>query len=250
MLYARGPNYNTTCALHKINFDGSGHMQLTAVNLPNNTFFIGSPDTSKILYCDGSASSWDIWIMNPDGTDPTQLTYDTANDYLGNICDNVWSLGGKSFYFTSERSGNGDIYKMNIDGTNLLQMTKDDAPDFLPIPSPDGLNLAYLSQQADVNNIWLINLAAPFISQVKDVPNDQGGHVTVQWRTSNLDSDADDVSFYSIWRALPAGADPAVAGQKITKEYFFEVLRPDIDYRFYFIFKFWTECGRFDENCW
>lgn len=207
-LYGRGPNYNTVCGIHKINFDGTGHVQLTAQNLPNNSLFIGSPDTNKILYCNGTSSIWDIWIMDSDGSDQTQITFDPAHDYLCNTRDNVWTKNCKSFYFVSDRSGNGDIYKMTIDGRNLFQITNHDSMDYLPIPSPDGTKLAFLSKRDSISNIWICDLSAPHISSINDVPYDQGGFVTIKWQASGLDSDEGSIPFYSIWRALPEGVMP------------------------------------------
>jgi dipeptidyl aminopeptidase/acylaminoacyl peptidase len=205
IIYGRGPNYNTTCGIHKVNFDGAEHIQLTPEDLPNNNIFIGSPDTSKILYCNGSASSWDIWIMDPDGNNKMQLTQDLAHDYISNTRDNIWSLDSKAFYFVSERTGNGDIYKLNINGSGLTQMTMHDSLDYVPIPSPDGSKLAFISKRDGIKNIWVLDRIIPYISMIQDVPNDQGGKVTIKWRSPYLDTDLGAVSFYSIWRALPRG---------------------------------------------
>lgn len=156
IIYSRGPNYYTTCGIHRVNFDGSGHIQLTPETLPNNALFIASPDTSKIVYCDGSADSWDLWIMDTDGNNKTQLTTDPTHDYLSNNRDNIWSADSHSFYFVSERSGNGDIYKLNIDGSGLIPVTDHDSLDYIPVPSPDGKKLAFISKRDGVNNIWII----------------------------------------------------------------------------------------------
>lgn len=44
---------------------------------------------------------------------------------------------------------------------------------------------------------------SPYIVSVQDVPFDQGGFVTVKWDASVLDTNVNDLSSYSIWRALP-----------------------------------------------
>jgi hypothetical protein len=46
-----------------------------------------------------------------------------------------------------------------------------------------------------------------------DVPNDQGGKITLEWNSSILDDDLSVFSKYSIWRALPdsLGASPGAA---------------------------------------
>jgi photosystem II stability/assembly factor-like uncharacterized protein len=172
VLYSRGTDYNTPCGIYKVNFDGSGYVPLTPEYLPNNATFIASPDTSKILYCNGSGNDWNICIMNADGSNKTQLTSDPARDYLSNTRDNIWSTDGQSFYFVSNRSGNGDIYRLNIDGSGLTKITSDDSLDFVPIPSPDGSKLAFISRRNGVQNIWLIQLGLvayyPFTGNAND----------------------------------------------------------------------------------
>ena len=44
----------------------------------------------------------------------------------------------------------------------------------------------------------------PQLLSIRDVPNDQGGRVTVKWAASVLDTNVATLPFYSIWRALPA----------------------------------------------
>jgi hypothetical protein len=48
---------------------------------------------------------------------------------------------------------------------------------------------------------------------VMDVPNDQGGRVTVRWAASAGDRDVNHLRGYSIWRALPPGAPKAAGGR-------------------------------------
>jgi hypothetical protein len=48
----------------------------------------------------------------------------------------------------------------------------------------------------------------PTILSAKDVPNDQGGRVTIRWRASALDDQIYNLPSYSIWRAIPEGLEP------------------------------------------
>jgi len=56
--------------------------------------------------------------------------------------------------------------------------------------------------------------ARPFITRIADVPNDQGGEVSLQWTASYLDANPSrTVVQYSIWRRVPGGTAslPSVA---------------------------------------
>lgn len=50
-------------------------------------------------------------------------------------------------------------------------------------------------------------LFSPEIVSIKDIPNDQGGYVTLKWNASSLDTNVNGLPYYSIWRALPEGME-------------------------------------------
>jgi hypothetical protein len=63
-------------------------------------------------------------------------------------------------------------------------------------------------------------VARPIITKIADVPNDQGGEVSLQWSASYLDSDPSrTVAQYSVWRRVPGGtAAEARAKETLAKE--------------------------------
>jgi len=157
ILYTQGSNYFTPCKLYSVDFNGANLATLTPVDLVNNAQFSASPDSSKILYCNGTSANWDIWIMDSDGSNKNQLTFHPKFDYLSWPLQNVWSSDYQSFFLVSRRSSKGDIYKMNIDGTGLTQITFSDSLDVMPNVSPDGKKLAFLSNRDGNTNIWVID---------------------------------------------------------------------------------------------
>lgn len=87
----------------------------------------------------------------------------------------------------------------NIGHNNSFTLLFDDILDF---PS------VYWSVQAIDNNFTGSVFSEegslnPVISAISDVPNDQGGRVTVQWQASSLDHDLNTLTSYSVWRSLP-----------------------------------------------
>jgi len=63
--------------------------------------------------------------------------------------------------------------------------------------------------------------AAPSIAFVRDIPNDQGGSVALAWNHSNCDIVRGAVTYYSVWRALPAGIVSSIAetyGSSVTSD--------------------------------
>ena len=73
-----------------------------------------SPDGRKIAYCHLQGSTFDVWVMNEDGSHQTRLTDDPGHDYPGQ-----WSADGGQLTYSSM----GEIWVMNADGTNKRQVT-------------------------------------------------------------------------------------------------------------------------------
>jgi hypothetical protein len=69
----------------------------------------------------------------------------------------------------------------------------------------------------------------PKITRIKDVPNDHGKRVIIEWTASTLDTNINTLPFYSIWRVLPRGTQ--VQGASISPQYITENFK-HVVYRF------------------
>jgi len=78
-----------------------------------------SPDGQKLLF-EGQqrGGGSDLFLMNPNGSDLRQLTFDPADDLQP-----TWSPDGKQIAFVSLRDGNKEIYTIHVDGTHLSRLT-------------------------------------------------------------------------------------------------------------------------------
>jgi len=93
------------------------------------TFPHWSPDGQKIVYTSGidgemwdnilGNASYEIYVMNADGSNRIQLTDNPGYDNM----DPRWSPGGTQIIFWSSRDGNKEIYVMNADGSNQTRLT-------------------------------------------------------------------------------------------------------------------------------
>jgi len=91
-----------------------------------------SPDSKKIAYVSGKADEkGDIWVMNPDGSEKTQLTFDDMNyDYYP-----AWSPDGQYIVYAKtshKQTGNWEIYAMSSDGQKHVRITHHPARDEFP----------------------------------------------------------------------------------------------------------------------
>jgi Tol biopolymer transport system component len=113
-----------------------------------------SPDGSRIVF----TQHHQIWVMNADGSDQTQLTDDA--DRVSQTPS--WSPGGTrivfsrcSFPFDAQRCS---IDVMNADGTGLTKLLGGDWVSLSPEFSPDGGTIAFSSNRGGyVSNVWVMN---------------------------------------------------------------------------------------------
>ncbi len=112
-----------------MNADGSGDTRLTHTRPGlNSSFPAWSPDGERIAFTSNGEFNgrfyFDIYVMNADGSDQTNLTNSQADDMLP-----VWSPDGTRIAFASDRDRNFDIYVMNADGSGLTRLTNHPAYD-------------------------------------------------------------------------------------------------------------------------
>jgi len=111
-----------------------------------------SPDGSRLAFYSERDGNAEIYVMNADGSDPTRLTDDPANESYP-----AFSPDGQRVSFDSDRDGNFEIYTMNPDGSDVRRLTYNDAVDASAAWSPDGSRIAWMSDRSGRFEVWLMN---------------------------------------------------------------------------------------------
>ncbi|HEX8127745.1 MAG TPA: Calx-beta domain-containing protein [Pyrinomonadaceae bacterium] len=111
----------------------------------------------KIAYVSGDANSiqnHDIWVMNPDGSNPTNLTPNTAQSAE---VSPAWSPDGAKLVFSRSNSvtGESELFVMNADGSSQTKLPVVGAVS--PVWSPDGTKFVYSSRRNNVSDIYIAN---------------------------------------------------------------------------------------------
>ena len=106
----------------------------------------------KIAFNTNRDGNLEVYVMNPDGTNPMRLTNNPAVDFWP-----VWSADGMKIAFTSARDGNGEIYVMNADGTDPTRLTNNPASDYGPTWSPDGSKIAFITYRDGHPQVYVMN---------------------------------------------------------------------------------------------
>ncbi|MDD8021437.1 MAG: hypothetical protein PHU81_09755 [Acidobacteriota bacterium] len=124
--------------IYKINADGSNLIQMTTTGAGGPVW---SPDGGKISYM----TTTGIWVMNSDGTNARQITYQRWDG------QSSWSPDGLRIAYASEQNGKMNVWVINADGSNPIRITQKGGA--LTAWSPDGKWIAFYREE----QIWLVS---------------------------------------------------------------------------------------------
>ncbi len=155
--------------LYIVNADGSGRVQL-----PQGIRPAWSPKGGLIVFDSCRGTSCGIFVVQPDGGGFRQVT----NDAGGKAS---WAPGGNKIVYSADMDGDPEIWIVNLDGSGRKQLTNNNGNDTLPVFSPDGLYIYFLSDQN--GTAWAIRAMRPDGSDVKTIR--QVG-VAPRWQFSRL----------------------------------------------------------------
>ena len=119
-----------------------------------------SPDGSKIVFESDRSGDINLWIMDADGNNLKQLTFNK----IGGAYDPAFSPDGQQIAFVAATKGEIraeiEIWVMNINGTDLRQLTKNQLKDYQgnnysPAWSPDGKEIAFISNRSGKAAVWI-----------------------------------------------------------------------------------------------
>ncbi len=101
-----------------------------------------SPDGSEIVFTVKSGEQTNLWKINSDGTEITQLTSDDVSGVGG------WSLDGSKIAFIRD----GDLALMNKDGTKAKILMATEADEYWPFFNPEGNKLYFTRNTTEGKN--------------------------------------------------------------------------------------------------
>ncbi len=143
-----------TWSIHTADIDGTNIRRLTNVKNVWDSAPAWSTDGKTIIFAreyEDVNEGWreEIWLMNADGTEQRQIR----------------SLQGRAAEFMQDgrilfqsKASPSQISIANIDGSNVIQLTDDESNNMSPKISPDGLQIAYLSNRDGNQEVYVMNI--------------------------------------------------------------------------------------------
>lgn len=111
----------------------------------------------------------DLWIANPDGTQPRRLTVDEGIE-----SDPYFSPDGSLIAFSAQYDGNTDVYTIPVEGGIPKRLTWHPGADLVRGFTPDGMNVLFASQRtvfsARYYQLFTVRLAGGYPEKL-DIPN-------------------------------------------------------------------------------
>lgn len=180
----RGGGGDQVCVMDA---DGSSQTCLTDPSpRANNRSPVWSPDGKRIAFASSRDGSWEIYVMDVDGSNQANLTNSPAYD-----SSPAWSPDGSRIAFTSApdtapaapTEGYGypvfhtELYVMNADGSDRTKLTDvlsiEGRPNMTPVVryplwSPDGKRILFPSNRSGTENLYLIDADGSNLVQITD----------------------------------------------------------------------------------
>lgn len=159
--------------IYETNLDGSKMKKLTE-GIAYHAECSYSPDGTEILYASNADGSMNLYIMDADGNNVRQLTFD-------NHCYNggpFFSPEGDCVVFRADREKADylQIYTMNTDGTEERQLTDNGSVNWAPYWHPNGEVIAYTTSVHGhyQYEIYLLNIETGKQSRLTNSPSFDG----------------------------------------------------------------------------
>jgi Tol biopolymer transport system component len=151
----------------------------------------GNVSNGQIVFQSSRDGNFDLYIMNPDGTDQRNLTNSPPSiTSTNNNFKPAPSPDGRQIAFQTDRDGNLEIYVVDIQSGVQLNLTSHSAKDYSPTWSPDGKLIAFISDreatlvnaERDIwtNNIYIMNSDGSNVRRLT-IDNETDGYGGLSW---------------------------------------------------------------------
>lgn len=169
-----------TWSIYAMDADGKNRVRLTDAKDRWDNSPAWSPDGKKIAFAREYGATLEIWTMNPDGGDLQQLHSLEG----GGPC---FTTDGRILFHT--KYNDSEIAIADLDGGHIRELTINKAEDLHPEISPDGKQIAFMSDRDGDFEICVMNIDG---SGYKQITHNRWGDWEPNWSP-----DGREMVFYS-----------------------------------------------------
>ncbi|MBI2130554.1 PD40 domain-containing protein [Candidatus Woesearchaeota archaeon] len=167
------PTHSTSTDVQNPNYQSSGFDFGKLLSAVGNFSFVSNAygqdlrDT-KIAFVSNRSGNYEIYVMNPDGSNQVNITNNSREDNLPS-----WSPTGEKIAFVSYRDSDFEIYTMNMDGTGQTRLTTNNGYDLYPAWTLEG-RIAFISDRDSRGSgfkIYIMDADGNNVSMIPNSPN-------------------------------------------------------------------------------
>ena len=149
---------------------------------------------TKIVFVSTESGREQIYTMNMDGSDVTQL------ENIWPAFSPAWSSDGNQIVFASTRdNAQGEIYTMSASGNSLTRITNNAIYDGMPSWSPNGTKIAYISYVNSQYRVWVMNTDGTGAVQLSQEPYSAHPSWSKDGSQIGYDADGDKDGWQELW---------------------------------------------------
>lgn len=116
---------------------------------------IFSHDGTLVAFVSKVSGNTEVFVARSDGSNARPISNHPAEDDHP-----AWFPRNSELAFASRRDGGWEIYRMNVDGSNVRRLTADGGDNRFVAVSPDGVQIAYVAQNAPYPGLELMLMNA------------------------------------------------------------------------------------------
>jgi hypothetical protein len=114
-----------------------------------------SPDRTRIAFSSNRNGSFDLFVMDADGSSPRRITTDAGTEG-----EPVWTPDGSRIVYTTTQAGGGSqLRSIMPDGRDSRPLTNSPGGNQSPDVSPDGRTVAFISAREGNQDVYVMDLA-------------------------------------------------------------------------------------------
>jgi Tol biopolymer transport system component len=157
VMYLDDPLGNTDIFVVSLETGSTTNITMSSENELNPDW---SPDGSRIAFARQDENQSDIYVMDRNGSNVTNLT----NTEFFREEFPVWSPDGSKIAFIYDDGEDRDIYVFDFLDDTVRNLSNDDLDNYLPVWSTNGDRLAYTANNDQTTNIKVYDFATQLIS--------------------------------------------------------------------------------------